>query len=67
MFFAVELLIFIFFLLNFAESIKVQRRIAGGEKAKPGHFPHAVLLMHEGQYICTGSIITKEWILTVSC
>lgn len=54
------------------DSPKINRggRIAGGEAAKLGQFVHQALLMtrdvYGDDYICGGSIISHNWILTVS-
>lgn len=45
-------------------------RIAGGEVAKLGQFLHQALLLtrdvYGDDYVCGGSIISHNWILTVS-
>lgn len=45
-------------------------RIAGGANANLGQFPHQALLLTRDtlgdDYICGGSIISHNWILTVS-
>lgn len=45
-------------------------RIAGGATANLGQFPHQALLLTRDtlgdDYICGGSIISHNWILTVS-
>jgi Trypsin len=45
-------------------------RIAGGEFARLGQFVHQALLLNTDSagdnYICGGSVITHNWILTVS-
>lgn len=43
-------------------------RVSGGVKANEGQFPYqAVLYMRddEGTYVCGGSLIRRQWILTV--
>lgn len=44
---------------------KVMRRVGGGDEANYGEFAHAVLLRYEGRHICSGSILTSSWSLTV--
>ena len=43
-------------------------RIVGGEPARPGQFPHQVMLLVEKMgvsYRCGGSLLYENWILTV--
>lgn len=51
-------------------TIKRGGRIAGGANANLGQFPHQALLLTRDSlgddYICGGSIISHNWILTVS-
>lgn len=51
-------------------TVKRGGRIAGGVNANLGQFPHQALLMTRDtlgdDYICGGSIISHNWILTVS-
>lgn len=47
------------------------RRIAGGQTATLGQFPHQALLIlksnfSDGQSLCGGSIISQNWILTAA-
>ena len=43
-------------------------RIINGEKASPLEYPYqaALALVPKFQYICSGSIITQEWVLTAA-
>lgn len=43
----------------------VQSRIIGGYFALPGQFPHHVLLNLDSVYICGGSLLNANWVLTV--
>lgn len=49
---------------------KINGRIAGGETATPGQFPHQVALRRKlfGNFYphCGGSIITNRWVLTAA-
>jgi V8-like Glu-specific endopeptidase len=53
-----------------AEEVGRKRgRVAGGERARIGQFPHqAVFYMRdsEGAYVCGGTLIRHKWVLTVS-
>jgi Trypsin len=40
-------------------------RILNGTRASPGQFPYHVLLVIDGSFLCGGSIIQQNWILTV--
>lgn len=52
------------------QTVKRGGRIAGGVNALLGQFPHQALLLTRDtlgdDYICGGSIISHNWILTVS-
>lgn len=42
-----------------------QGRINGGVQATPGLFPHHTYLVIDDRYICGGSLIKLDWVLTV--
>lgn len=42
-----------------------QTKIAGGNIATPDQFPHHVLLYLDSAYVCGGSLLNADWILTV--
>lgn len=52
------------------QTVRRGGRIAGGANALLGQFPHQALLLTRDtlgdDYICGGSIISHNWILTVS-
>jgi len=41
-------------------------KIVGGEDAEKGELPHQIILLRGGSFICGGSIIDEEWILTAA-
>lgn len=44
----------------------MNNKIIGGQNAAAGSWPWHVLLYIEGGYICGGSLITDQWILTAA-
>lgn len=42
-----------------------QSRIAGGQIALPGQFPHYVMVYLDSAYLCGGSLLLANWVLTV--
>ena len=40
------------------------QRIVGGEEATPGSWPYTVSIQRDGQFICGGTIIDPEWVIT---
>ncbi|KAL5283596.1 hypothetical protein ACFFRR_006073 [Megaselia abdita] len=51
-------------------SVKATERIVGGEKAELGQFPYQVAIYFidkaNNTFICGGSIVNEEWILTAA-
>lgn len=45
---------------------EIDSQIVGGLKAKKGQFPWQVLIQMDGQYLCGGSLIDPEWVLTAA-
>lgn len=43
----------------------LESRIVGGKIAKPGQFPHSVVLIIDKGWMCAGSILNSYWVLTV--
>jgi len=41
-----------------------ESRIFGGQPAEKGQFPHQVGLNIDGSFFCSGSLISKNWVLT---
>lgn len=56
-------------LKNFIPKVRVGAnrgsRIINGFLASPGQFPYYVVLIIDMEYLCGGSIIKPDWILTV--
>lgn len=44
---------------------KLTSRIIGGKFSNAGQFPHSIVMLLDEFYVCGGSIINKNWILTV--
>ena len=42
------------------------RRIVGGTVSKRGAFPWHVALYFQGNQICSGAILTPEWVVTTA-
>ena len=36
----------------------------GGEESIPGSWPYTVSIQRDGQFICGGTIIDPEWVIT---
>uniref|UniRef100_A0A1B0CTA9 Putative trypsin-like serine protease n=1 Tax=Lutzomyia longipalpis TaxID=7200 RepID=A0A1B0CTA9_LUTLO len=52
---------------NFRPGCEAQSRVMGGIPAQPGEFPHLVVLMSgRNTMICSGSIISENWVLTAA-
>jgi secreted trypsin-like serine protease len=47
-------------------SAVIDSQIVGGLKAKKGQFPWQVLIQMDGQFMCGGSLIDPEWVLTAA-
>ncbi|KAF5909212.1 transmembrane protease serine 3-like, partial [Clarias magur] len=41
-------------------------RIVGGNTSLPGQYPWQVSLQYQNQYLCGGSLITNQWIVTAA-
>ena len=39
-------------------------KIVGGEESTPGSWPYTVSIQRDGQFICGGTIIDHEWVIT---
>lgn len=50
---------------SFINNGNIVHRIVGGDFALPEQFLHHVLLHLESAYICGGSLLNANWILTV--
>uniref|UniRef100_A0AAR2LHR6 Peptidase S1 domain-containing protein n=1 Tax=Pygocentrus nattereri TaxID=42514 RepID=A0AAR2LHR6_PYGNA len=44
----------------------LRSRIVGGNVAVPGQHPWQVSLQYQNQYLCGGSLITHQWIVTAA-
>ncbi|KAI4897366.1 hypothetical protein NFI96_017352 [Prochilodus magdalenae] len=44
----------------------LRSRIVGGNVAAPGQHPWQVSLQYQNQYLCGGSLITNQWIVTAA-
>ncbi|XP_062866475.1 transmembrane protease serine 3 [Trichomycterus rosablanca] len=44
----------------------LQTRIVGGNESISGQYPWQVSLQYQNQYICGGSLITNQWIVTAA-
>jgi secreted trypsin-like serine protease len=57
----------ILFLANAGITIlNFEDQIVGGKKATRGQFPWQVLLTLDGSYMCGGSLISPNWVLTAA-
>lgn len=48
------------------DQMEASERIVGGSVARLGQFPHYVMLITDDIYLCGGSIIQTNWVMTVS-
>lgn len=48
-----------------SSELGLENRIIGGRLANPGQFPQQVLLILDSRYVCGGSLIYPNWVLTV--
>ncbi|CAH3142232.1 unnamed protein product [Porites lobata] len=44
----------------------VQSRVIGGQNAKPGAWPWQIALKRYGRFICGGSLISSQWVVTAA-
>lgn len=44
----------------------VQQRVCNGNPAAPGQFPWQVALIIDYSFLCSGSLISREWVLTAA-
>lgn len=44
----------------------IEPRIVGGTRATAGQFPHQISLRRRGSFICGGSILSNNYVLTAA-
>merc|ERR1712137_1337745 len=51
-------------LMKMVPASSVDNRVINGNTASLGDFPHAVAILMDGRSLCTGSLISDQWVLT---
>ncbi|XP_059482430.1 brachyurin-like isoform X2 [Neocloeon triangulifer] len=52
--------------VSFVIPSKVSTQITGGMRAKPKQFPWQILLIADQSWLCGGSLISTEWVMTAA-